>query len=110
MSRLGGTDLLRRRGGPPLGPYSIGYLEWDGARWIDQPSPAFSANEDWEHGSVYEPNLVYDQGKCKLWYVAGSNQEGYLVQGYAESKDGRTGWSGHKCSCRQKSESSTSMS
>ena len=30
-----------------------------------------------------------------MWYVAGSNQEDYLVHGYAESEDGRTGWSKH---------------
>jgi hypothetical protein len=30
-----------------------------------------------------------------MWYVAGSNQEIYLVQGYAESEDGMTGWSAH---------------
>jgi hypothetical protein len=78
------------------GPYTIGYLEWDGAKWVDQPSPAFIANEEWEHGSVYEPNLIYDERRWKMWYVAGSNQEDYLVHGYAESEDGRTGWSRHK--------------
>jgi hypothetical protein len=77
------------------GPYTIGYLEWDGSRWLDQPAPAFVANEDWEHGSVYEPNLIYDEGKWKMWYVAGSNQEDYILHGYAESADGRTGWSKH---------------
>ena len=77
------------------GPYSIGFLEWDGERWRDQAEPAFAANEDWEHGSVYEPNLVYHDGKWKMWYVAGSNHEDYLVQGYAESTDGQTGWCKH---------------
>ncbi|HEY1818199.1 MAG TPA: hypothetical protein VGG74_37910 [Kofleriaceae bacterium] len=28
-----------------LGPYAIGYLEWNGATWIDQPLPVFTANE-----------------------------------------------------------------
>lgn len=78
------------------GPYTIGYLEWDGKQWKDQPEPAFVANEAWEHGSVYEPNLIYHDGKWKMWYVAGSNHEDYLVHGYAESEDGRTGWSKHK--------------
>ncbi|MEM1990304.1 MAG: hypothetical protein QW782_06685 [Candidatus Bathyarchaeia archaeon] len=78
------------------GPYTIGFLEWDGKAWIDQPTPAFTAEEDWEHGSVYEPNLIYHDGKWKMWYVAGSNQEDYLVQGYAESRNGRTGWSKHE--------------
>jgi hypothetical protein len=77
------------------GPYAIGFLEWDGDRWADQSEPVFSANEDWEHGSVYEPNLIYHEGKWRMWYVAGSNQEDYLVHGYAESEDGRTGWSKH---------------
>ena len=78
------------------GPYSIGYLEWDGSKWKDQPSPVFTANEDWEHGSVYEPNLIYHDGKWKIWYVSGSNQEDYLVQGYSESYDGRTNWTKHQ--------------
>ena len=77
------------------GPYNIGYLEWDGVRWVDQPAPVFAANEEWEHGSVYEPNLIFHDGKWKMWYVAGSNQENYIVHGYAESEDGRTGWSKH---------------
>lgn len=76
----------------PWGPYAIGYLEWDGERWIDQDEPAFSAREDWERGSVYEPNVVYADGRWKMWYVAGSNQEDYLVQGFAESADGQSGW------------------
>ena len=77
------------------GPYAIGYLEWDGERWVDQPAPVFTATEDWEHGSVYEPNLVYHEGAWRMWYVAGANADDYLVHGYAESEDGRTGWSAH---------------
>ena len=79
-----------------FGPYTIGYLEWDGGRWVDKAAPVFVANEDWEHASVYEPNLIYHEGKWKMWYVSGSNQEDYLVQGYAESADGRANWSKHK--------------
>jgi hypothetical protein len=77
------------------GPYTIGFLEWNGEAWIDQPAPVFVANQDWEQGSVYEPNLIFHDGKWKMWYVAGSNSENYLVQGYAESDDGVTGWSEH---------------
>jgi hypothetical protein len=77
------------------GPYTIGYLQWDGDHWADQPQPAFTANEEWEHGSVYEPNLIYHEGKWKMWYVAGSNHSDYLVHGYAESDDGSAGWSKH---------------
>jgi hypothetical protein len=79
-----------------MGPYAIGYVEWDGERWMDQSAPAFTANEYWERGSVYEPNLIYHDRKWKMWYVAGANQDDYLVQGYAESPDGRTGWSHHR--------------
>jgi hypothetical protein len=78
----------------PWGPYAIGYLEWDGSRWIERREPVFTATEAWEHGSVYEPNLIYADGKWKMWYVAGSNLEDYVVHGYAESDDGRN-WGGH---------------
>jgi len=78
------------------GPYAIGYLEWDGGKWVDQAMPAFTANEYWERGSVYEPNLIYHEGMWKMWYVAGANQDDYLVQGYAESPNGRTDWSFHE--------------
>ena len=77
------------------GPYTIGFLEWDGEQWVDQPEPVFVATEAWERGSVYEPNLIYHDGKWKMWYVSGANQENYLVHGYSESVDGRTGWSPH---------------
>jgi len=70
------------------GPYTIGYLEWDGAEWVDQPEPVFAATEDWEHGSVFEPNVIFDEGIWKMWYVAGAHSEDYLVHGYAESQDG----------------------
>src|SRR5262249_22658216 len=36
----------------PWGPYAIGTLEWDGARWREQDEPVFVATEDWERGSV----------------------------------------------------------
>jgi hypothetical protein len=75
------------------GPYSIGFLEWNGSAWEDRQRPAFTANEEWEHGSVYEPNLIYHDGKWKMWYVAGSNQENYLVHCYAESDSGMGDWS-----------------
>jgi hypothetical protein len=77
------------------GPYTIGFLEWNGHVWVDQSTPAFVANEEWEHGSVFEPNLIYHGDKWKMWYVAGSNHENYLVHGYAESADGASGWSKH---------------
>jgi hypothetical protein len=78
------------------GPYTIGYLEWHDEGWIDSPAPVFVATEAWEHGSVYEPNVIYANEKWKLWYVAGSNYEDYLVHGYAESEDGRSNWTPHQ--------------
>ncbi|GHO96541.1 hypothetical protein KSF_065890 [Reticulibacter mediterranei] len=48
------------------GPYSIGYLQWNGTERVDQSMPVFTANAYWEHGSVYEPNLIYHDGKWKL--------------------------------------------
>ena len=78
------------------GPYTIGYLEWDGVRWVDQAALVVVATEDWEHGSVYEPNLIYADAKWKMWFVAGSNRENYLVHGFTESADGRSNWSPHK--------------
>lgn len=72
----------------PMGPYQIGYLEWNGAEWIDQSAPCFRAAEDWEFGSVYEPNLIWHDGRWKMWYAAGAITDNYLVHGYAESDDG----------------------
>ncbi len=76
------------------GPYTIGYAEWNGAQWAEGENPVFRATEEWEHGSVYEPNLIYADGTWKMWYVAGSNRDDYLVHGYAESVDGRE-WGRH---------------
>lgn len=77
------------------GPYTIGFLEWDGERWADQPEPVFVASEEWEHASVYEPNVIYADGLWKMWYVAGSNHENYLIHGYSESEDGISNWTPH---------------
>ena len=60
--RVGRADLLRRGADNLWGPYTIGYLEWDGGRWVEQAAPVFLADEEWEHGSVYEPNLIYADG------------------------------------------------
>jgi hypothetical protein len=77
------------------GPYTIGFMEWDASsgRWQEQAEPVFRATEEWERGSVYEPNLVWADGKWRMWYVAGSNGADYLVHGYVESEDGVSGWS-----------------
>jgi hypothetical protein len=70
------------------GPYAIGYLEWTGSQWERHGgSPVFTATEPWEGASVAEPNVIYQDGKWRMWYFAGD-----FVQGYAESADGRTNW------------------
>jgi hypothetical protein len=33
------------------------------------------ALEEWGHGSVYEPNVTFADGRWKMWFVAGSNQD-----------------------------------
>ena len=77
------------------GPYAIGFLERNGSEWVDQPAPVFAATEPWELGSVYEPNLIYHDGRWKLWYVCGSNRDDSIVHGYSESPDGVSGWTAH---------------
>lgn len=83
------------------GPYSIGYVVWDGTAWVvpdDVPQPVMTATEPWEnpdgrYGGVYEPNLIYHRGSWRMWYVAGPpDAHGQMPHGYAESVDGRTGW------------------
>jgi hypothetical protein len=67
-----------------------------GRRTLGQSAPAFLANEPWERGSVFEPNVLFHDGKWKLWYVAGSVRDDHLVHGYAESEDGISGWTKHE--------------
>lgn len=76
-----------------VGPYTIGYLHWDGSRWNRYgSSPVFTATEPWETPTVAEPNVIYYEGKWRMWYLAGPDKEKQYPQGYAESVDGRTGW------------------
>jgi len=77
------------------GPYQIGFLQWEGRKWVDSREPVFTATEEWERGSVFEPNLIYHDGKWKMWYVAGSIRDDHLVHGYSESEDGISGWTRH---------------
>jgi len=78
------------------GPYSIGFLEWDGSQWVRSPEPVFTATEPWELGTVAEPNLLYHDGRWLLWYCAGLSAGRTQVIGYAESPDGVTGWTGRR--------------
>lgn len=81
------------------GPLAIGFLEWNGSRWVRQSDePAFAPSEDWEENNVWEPLVNYHDGKWRLWYTA--RPAGMLSSdqtiGYAESSDGRTNWSKRK--------------
>ncbi|MBP2338051.1 hypothetical protein JOF41_004229 [Saccharothrix coeruleofusca] len=78
------------------GPYSIGFLEWDGSQWVRHPEPVFTATEPWERGTVAEPNLLHHDGRWLLWYCAGLSTDGTQVIGFAESPDGVTGWTGRR--------------
>lgn len=78
------------------GPYSIGFLEWDGVEWVRHPEPVFTATEPWELGTVAEPNLLYHDGRWLLWYCTGLSASRAQVIGYAESPDGVTGWTGRR--------------
>lgn len=78
------------------GPYSIGFLEWDGSEWFRHPEPVFTATQPWELGTVAEPNLLYHDGRWLLWYCTGLSAGRTQVIGYAESPDGVTGWTGRR--------------
>lgn len=75
------------------GPYSIGYLEWDGSHWNRHgDSPVFTPTESWEAPNVAEPNVIYYDGKWRMWYLAGPDKANRFLQAYAESADGTADW------------------
>ena len=103
MGTIGGKDgrSLSRQRHQALRPGDASVAKRGNQWWMYLAGKArdvdgIQASEDWEHGSVYEPNLVYAEGQWKMWYVAGSNQDDYIVQAYAESPDGRDNWTRHK--------------
>ncbi|HEU4702928.1 MAG TPA: hypothetical protein VFS37_10640 [Conexibacter sp.] len=87
------------------GPYSIGYVVWDGAQWTipaDVPQPVFAASESLggstgRFSGVYEPNVIYHDGKWRMWFVCGPpDAQNHMQHGYVESVDGRTNWTNKK--------------
>ncbi|MFI6536424.1 hypothetical protein ACIBHY_28515 [Nonomuraea sp. NPDC050547] len=78
--------------GSLYGPYQIGFLQWDGTRWVRHPEPVFTASHPWERGTVLEPNVLYDEGAWLLRYTAGLAVDGRPSTGSAESGDGISGW------------------
>ncbi|QBD75560.1 hypothetical protein EPA93_05895 [Ktedonosporobacter rubrisoli] len=78
------------------GPYAIGFLEWDGVKWKRYGEPVLQASEPWEFSSVQEPNVIYYEGKWRMWYCAGPNEAQHYLLGYAESEDGKSAWKNRK--------------
>ena len=74
------------------GPYTIGFAEWDGSRWVSQDTPCLKAAEPWEHGNVGEPNVLFHNEHWQMWYTAGPDTLMHYAQGYAVSDDGRNWW------------------
>jgi predicted GH43/DUF377 family glycosyl hydrolase len=74
------------------GPYRIGFLQWDGDYWRRQPGPVFAAAETWEHGTVLEPNVYYEQDAWTLYYTAGIGDDRAPVTGIARSRNGIGDW------------------
>jgi hypothetical protein len=64
LVELSDVTLFRRE--DRWGPYVIAFLEGDGSRWADEPVPAFRPAQGWEQGSVFEPNLIYFNGKWRM--------------------------------------------
>jgi hypothetical protein len=79
------------------GPYAIGCLEWKNGKWERvEGGPVFAATEPWEGGSVFEPSVVFSDGKWRLWYGFGPSKSWRFGIGYAESEDGLHHWSQHR--------------
>ncbi len=72
------------------GPYAIECLDWNGVAWIRHEEPAFQGVELWEHNNVAEQNVIYYDGAWRMWYCAAQSNRHAI--GYAESKDGKSGW------------------
>lgn len=48
-------------------------------------SPVVSPSQDWEDHVVYEPTVLYEDGRFRMWYTGGCVTAGI---GYASSQDG----------------------
>jgi predicted GH43/DUF377 family glycosyl hydrolase len=70
---------------------AIGYATSpDGINWTRHGSePVFAAESGWEHGTVMNPDVMYDanKGLYRMWYAAGDDYEPNAI-GYATSPDG----------------------
>ena len=75
--------------GQARGHSFIGYAESeDGIRFrrvMDEP--VLFCERAWEGFSVMNPCVLYENGKCRMWYAAGETYEPNVLA-YAESKDG----------------------
>jgi hypothetical protein len=76
-------------GGPGsdfLSPTSVGYAtSLDGKNWVPLGRPVLEATEDWEHGNIASPEVLFDASKrvYRMWYQGidwfncGTRQIGY---------------------------------
>ena len=83
---------------PPISGDRTRSAIWNGTaiNGLTELNPYSSRTKTGSMAACMSPILIYADGKWKMWYVAGSNLEDYLVQGFAESADGRSEWSKHK--------------
>ena len=65
----------------------------DGIRWSQNPTPVFrgtGTTTDWDGGTIYSTNIVYDGKKYGMWYSGCSSAATKCQIGYATSPDGIT--------------------
>jgi hypothetical protein len=53
--------------------------------WVQVPGPVLKATLPWEGTTAYEPTVIWDRGRYRLWYTGGWE---HCRVGYAESRDG----------------------
>lgn len=74
-----------------INPYwRIGYAtSMDGINWTKQNNgnPVIVPTKSWELNNVSYPNVLYENGKYKMWYAAGLGDSGNQIV-YATSTDG----------------------
>jgi len=65
----------------------------DGIQWSQDATPVFRGTEattDWDGGTVYSPNVIYDGKTYSMWYSSGNSVGTKYQIGYATSPDGIT--------------------
>ena len=74
-------------GGYPNGDPYIGLAtSSDGINFTKEPNPIITSSLSWETNNIYNPTVVYENGKFKMHYLVYSHSQDI---GYAESVDGK---------------------